>query len=131
MADVIGEVVNDLEATARAGRTAKSVGDIFTGDVTSDPALSKSLADNIDSLLDSNLLQLMFGQEVATFIDDKTPIHLHPNSVERTAPFELRTQITSIETEGNMRSAGVSIRIHAEASLYCYQRCDLVVIPPV
>ncbi|MDH4126205.1 MAG: hypothetical protein OEW64_09270 [Gammaproteobacteria bacterium] len=112
------ELENSIENAARRAAIDEAIQESKRAHVDSDAELASDLAENVDTLLSSRILQLRLAAAVEKFITDQTHIKvIGPGSDTNPGP-RIATRIASVEAISNKIDSSVSIRLTGEAVLF-------------
>lgn len=111
------ELGNSVEQAARRAAIDESIRETKQAHEESDAGLSADLADGVERLLSSNLLQLRLAAAVEDYVAANTGMKL-VGSGSATAPgHRLSTNLVRVEAISNRMNSEIAIRLHGEAVL--------------
>jgi len=111
------EMGNAVEIAARNAAINEAIRETKQAHVESDAELASDLADGVDRLLSSNLLQLRLAAAVEDYIGEHTGIAIVGGGAAVSAGHQLTTNLIKVEAVGNKVDSSIAIRLHGEATL--------------
>ena len=111
------ELGNSVEQAARRAAINEAIRESKQAHVDSDAELAPDLADGVDRLLSSNLLQLRLAAMVEDFVTDHTGIEVVGIGSTVVPRHRLATNLVRVEAISNRIDSRIAIRLHGEAVL--------------
>jgi hypothetical protein len=111
------EIGNSIEQAERRAEINEAIRESKQAHVDSDSELASDLADGVDRLLSSNLLQLRLAAAVEDFIADHTGIEIVGAGSAAVPGHQLTTKLLRVEAVSNKLDSSIAIRLHGEAVL--------------
>ena len=111
------ELGNSVEQAARRAAVNEAIRETKQAHEDSDAGLAPELADGVDRLLSSNLLQLRLAAAAEDFVADHTGIEVFGSGSATVPGHSLTTRLARVEAIGNRIDSEIAIRLHGEAVL--------------
>lgn len=115
--ELLCEVGNAIEQAARRVQVDEAIRQSKQAYVESDAQLAPDLADNVDKLLSSNLLQLRLATAVEKFLADHTGIEVVNRASANVPGHRITTNLLGVEAVNNKIDSRIAIRLYGEAVL--------------
>lgn len=115
--ELLCEAGNAVQRAARRGQIEDSIEKSIEGHVESDPSLAPDLADMVDMLLSSNMLQVRFATELRRFVKSATDLEVVGSASTDPPGHRILTNLVRVEAVGDKIDSRIAIRLHGEGSL--------------
>jgi len=111
------EMGDSIEQAARRAAINESIRETRQTHVESDAELAPDLANGVERLLASNLLQLRLAAAAEDFIAEHTGIEIVGSGSASAPGHRFTTSLVTVEAIGNKIDSRIAIRLHGEAVL--------------